>query len=428
MGVNFFLTDKNKKKTSIYSVVRYKSERYKKAVGESIETAYWNDGWSREVKDYPHGKSVNKLLERWERACNKVCDRYTELVTVPDEATFWKEVDLELSGKTKEYTFLDYFADYIEQIKIKYKDRTITSYKTSLGKLQKYQEEKKITLRFEMINVAFYNNFQAWVYEQDQSANYFGCIIKHVKKVYKEARKAGYHKLYGTSDDEFISIKLPSDAVYLNEKELLDIYNLEFTVEKLKELFPEIDKKPQNVRNKIESYSIVRNKFLIGACTALRVSDYNRLDECNVSDDFVRIKPQKVGEEDVVIPMHWMMKEILESGFDISTRVSDQKINEHIKEICHLAGITKLIQITRNEGGKKVPYTFHKYELVTTHTCRRSGATNMYKAKIPAISIMKITGHKSEKDFMKYIKITAEENAELLADHAYFKKRIDERE
>lgn len=428
MGVNFYLTNKDKEKTSIYVVVRFKSERYKKAVGESIETKYWNDGWSREVKDYPHGKAINKKLKKLKNACEGVCDKHIEDISIPDEPTFWKEVDLELTGKTKEYTFLDYFADYIEQIRHKFKENTIISYETSLSKLKKYQEEKKTTLKFESINIAFYNSLQAWVYGQGQSANYFGCIVKHVKKVYKEARKAGHHRLYGTSDDEFISIKLPSDAVYLNEKELLAIYNLEFSAEKLKELFPDIDKKPQNLKNKIKSYTVVRNKFLIGGCTALRVSDYNRLNECNVSSEFVRIKPQKVGEEDVVIPMHWMMKEILESGFDISTPISDQKINEHIKEICHLAGITQLVQITRNEGGKKVPYTFKKYELVTTHTCRRSGATNMYKAGIPTLSIMKITGHKSERDFLKYIKISAEENAELLKKHDYFTKRIDERE
>ena len=427
MGVNFYLTDKSKEKTSIYVVVRYKSKRYKKSVGESIETVYWNDGWSREVKDYPHGKAINIKLKKIERACDTVCDRYTELVSVPDESTFWKEVDFALTGKTNEYTFLDYFVEYIEQVKHKFAERTITSYETSLWKLRNYQEEKRITLKFESININFYNSFQAWVYEQGQSANYFGCIIKHVKKVYKEARKAGLHRLHGIDDDEFKSIKLPSDAVYLNENELLDIYNLEFTVEKLKEIFPDIDKKPQNVRNKIESYKVIRDKFLIGACTALRVSDYNRLDDCNLSNGVVRIKPRKVGEENVVIPMHWMMKEILKHGFDISSRVSDQKINKHIKEICHLAGITQAVQITRNEGGKKMPYTFPKYELVTTHTCRRSGATNMYKAGIPSISIMKITGHRSEKDFLKYIKISAEENAELLSKHDYFTKRIDER-
>ncbi|MFQ8804876.1 MAG: hypothetical protein ACLR8Y_06890 [Alistipes indistinctus] len=58
--------------------------------------------------------------------------------------------------------------------------------------------------------------------------------------------------------------------------------------------------------------------------------------------------------------------------------------------------------------------------MVKTHTARRSGATNMYLAGIPTIAIMKITGHKTEKEFMKYIKITEEESAMELMNHPYF--------
>lgn len=423
MATNFFLANKDKQKSNIDVIVRFQGQRYKRSTGLSVEVAYWNNGYCREIREYSHGKAVNRALKKIENACDNVCNLFIERMETPAACDFWKEVDLVLTGNTKEFTFLEYFKEYIKQNRHKYADRTILSYETSLYKLMTYQKEKETILTFQSINLNFYNNFQAWVYNQGQSANYFGCIIKHVKKVYKEARKAGHHNLYYTNDDEFKSLKLPSDAVYLNDKELLSIYNLEFTVEGLSGIFPGIEKKPQNSRNKIASYEVIRNKFLIGACTALRVSDYNRLAECNLLDGFVRIKPQKVGEEDVVIPMHWMMREILERGFNISIRVSDQKINKHIKEICQLAGITQPVQITRNEGGKKIPYTFSKYDLITTHTCRRSGATNMYKAGIPTISIMKITGHKSEKDFLKYIKISAEENAELLANHPFFKKR-----
>ena len=58
-----------------------------------------------------------------------------------------------------------------------------------------------------------------------------------------------------------------------------------------------------------------------------------------------------------------------------------------------------------------------KYQLLTTHTARRSFATNLYLSGFPSISIMKITGHTTEKSFMKYIKITPTENAKLLQLH-----------
>jgi integrase len=58
--------------------------------------------------------------------------------------------------------------------------------------------------------------------------------------------------------------------------------------------------------------------------------------------------------------------------------------------------------------------------IATTHTARRSFATNAFLAGLPTISIMKITGHKSESQFMKYIKVTGEQNARLLLEHSHF--------
>jgi integrase len=111
---------------------------------------------------------------------------------------------------------------------------------------------------------------------------------------------------------------------------------------------------------------------------------------------------------------------MIADGFDISTPVSDQKINKHIKEVARLAGITQPVEGAKLIDHRAVVGFYPKCDLITTHTARRSAATNMYKAGIPTISIMRITGHTTEKSFMKYIKITAEENAELMARNAFF--------
>ena len=84
------------------------------------------------------------------------------------------------------------------------------------------------------------------------------------------------------------------------------------------------------------------------------------------------------------------------SSIDLNKRVSDQKINKHIKEIARMAGIDEEVTINRNIGGRNVQETHKKYELVCSHTARRSFATNAYKAGVPTIAIMKITGHTKE--------------------------------
>ena len=85
-----------------------------------------------------------------------------------------------------------------------------------------------------------------------------------------------------------------------------------------------------------------------------------------------------------------------------------------------MVGIDTPISTSRTEGNRLIERVAPKWQLVTNHTARRSGATNMYIAGIPSISIMKLTGHTTERSFLKYIKISQEENANLLASHAFF--------
>jgi integrase len=143
-----------------------------------------------------------------------------------------------------------------------------------------------------------------------------------------------------------------------------------------------------------------------------------------MENGFFRIKPVKGTQKntDVIIPVHWVIKEIIDKGFDWEKKVYDTKINKAIKPICMMAGIKNNVSVSRTEGGKLITTTHQKWELVTTHTARRSAATNMFKSGIPSLSIMMITGHRTEKSFLKYIKISQEENAEILSTHKFFKK------
>ena len=70
--------------------------------------------------------------------------------------------------------------------------------------------------------------------------------------------------------------------------------------------------------------------------------------------------------------------------------------------------------MTRTVGGKLVTETFEKWEQVSSHTGRRSFCTNMYKRGLPTLMIMSVSGHKTEKSFLKYIKVKQSEHAEMM--------------
>ena len=161
--------------------------------------------------------------------------------------------------------------------------------------------------------------------------------------------------------------------------------------------------------------------------TAQRFSDYSTINEGNIrilesGQRVIDLKQQKTGNH-VVIPVRPELQAILDKYENRLPKAYEQKVNKFIKEVAREAGITEKIEVSYVQNGEKKTHLVEKCDLVKTRTARRSGVTNMYLAGIPTIAIMKITGHKTEKEIMKYIKITEEQTAMELMNHPYFSGR-----
>ena len=161
----------------------------------------------------------------------------------------------------------------------------------------------------------------------------------------------------------------------------------------------------------------MRDLFLIGAYTGLRFSDFTSITADNIRFNTLHIEQQKTGKP-VSIPMHPIVLNIWKKyGGQLPKVISNQKFNDYLKEVCKLAGIDSIEQKSITKGGMRLKKSYKKYELVSSHTARRSFATNLYLSGFPTLSIMQITGHRTETAFMKYIKVTANQHASLLRKH-----------
>ena len=193
------------------------------------------------------------------------------------------------------------------------------------------------------------------------------------------------------------------DNVYLSEAEIKKIYELDLSG--------------------FTNLEIIRDVFLCGCYTAQRFSDYSRITKDMISEDsgrkVVKLTQQKTGEQ-VIIPIRPELETILKKYDYTLPHTWEQKVNEHIKDIAKLAGIKEKVSYEEKKGGISVKQSLPKNQLIKTHTARRSGCTNMYLAGVPTIGIMKISGHKTEREFLKYIKISKQQNADILSNHPYF--------
>lgn len=170
----------------------------------------------------------------------------------------------------------------------------------------------------------------------------------------------------------------------------------------------------------------VRDLFVIGCYTGLRFSDLININSTHIKGNSFQILTRKTSER-VVIPIHPIVREIIKRyGDDFKFEFTQSWYNETIKHIARDAGIDDDITIERRAGDglvetKIVP----KWKLISSHTGRRSFATNLYLSKTnsPVYHIMLITGHKTEESFFRYIRISKEENAKQLLKHPFYAER-----
>ena len=420
MAVTFVLLHKDRAVSSIAIYISVCGKEYKKSIGESTQVSLWNKRKKRikVTAASPDAELANARIDAWETAAEKALRMFRESGSVPGRDELFRLIDsLRLPRQEKaredgQAYVTDYFERYIARYSETRSENRIKQYMLTRNVLKRYEEETGKRLSFRDITQDFHNAFTGWFYSKGYTDNYLGSVIRILRCVYDEAREIdGLHDGHAVRTKNFTAPRREVENIYLTTDELMRLHSLKI------ESYPEL---PANkVAPRARAYSQARDFFLIGAFTGLRFSDIANLRPESISDDVIRVRTIKTGQL-VVIPVHPVVREIIDSGYNFSCKMYDQKVNSYIKEVARMAGLDQKMTINKERGGRDVRLTVPKYELISTHTARRSFATNAYKAGVPTIASMKITGHTSESTFLKYIKISKEENASLLMNHSFF--------
>lgn len=310
-------------------------------------------------------------------------------------------------GKVKEkaVTFHAFFEEYIEACKTRMNPKrggqvvtyyTRREYARTLYYIEQYEKSRGLPpLGFDDIDQDFLSGFVAFLQGLNKATNTIAHKVISIKAVMRAAVERGLTinerwRFFRNSTEQ-------TEAVALNEEELGRIHDHDFSDD------PRLDR--------------VRDLFLVGCWTGLRFSDVTRIRRENISDGMIIITQSKTNDM-VAIPVHPVFQEIWEK-YDgcLPTDISNQKFNDYIKEVCAAVNIKDSVLKSITKGGRKVTTRYEKWQLVSSHTARRSFATNLYRSGFPSISIMQITGHKTETAFLKYIKVSKQEHAALLAEH-----------
>ena len=174
------------------------------------------------------------------------------------------------------------------------------------------------------------------------------------------------------------------------------MYKVTFTNEELTAI--------NNLDLKRDSLINARKWLIIGVNTAMRGNDLLNLtlNEFDIEKKLLKKQQQKT-KSFAYIPILPPVQEILK---DFPHKISLQKFDKYLKEICELAGMTNLVISTKSVNttkGRRVKVVKDKkYTFCSSHMFRRSFITKYY-GKLKNQEIMKVSGHKSEREFLGYV-------------------------
>lgn len=401
-----------------------------------IKPKHWDNITGRAIEDPKRNPDLkgNPLLQIQLRNINKEVEKtlntfiwvmesfkMRNIQPMADQvkAEMMKEMNREQVENKRTFTnfvsFIDFFITLCREGSIlnskgaKLVPGSIRNYLSTQSAIKRYSREHRSKLTLESINMEFYNDFVSYLTEAKHSRGQYrpsviGKFIKNIKVFMRYAYENGYTLNDDFKKKDFKVFHEDVESIYLNEEELETIYHLEL---------------PDNQAQ-------VRDGFLISCYTGLRYSDIARLEKkhINFQEDTITIVTQKTATR-VIIPIHPIVKEIFEKYGDQPPQIQcNQATNRMLKKICRKALITEKIMVMETTGGIRKEVTHEKCEMVTSHTARRSFASNASKRGVPSLAIMQITGHKTESSFMRYIRISKEENAKMLLNHEFFRATV----
>lgn len=448
---HFYLKDRNSTKpTPINFSVSAGGMRKRAGIGESILPQWWDEenecaieSTRQKKAERALSKRVNKNLNRLRSELDDLFRDYNAIEKLTPNHTDGEDyllnlfadalniingqlVSEEKEDKESRKTPTKFFEEFIERWSrepnqrtgIVPKEETIWNYKNTLRRYKDYIADNQLKDSFAIFDGTFQAKFDEYLMnEQELSMNSIVGTHSQLKTMLREAKSQKY--LHNDAFLHWSSKTINFTHVYLTDDELNRLFNLKLTDEIRKE-------------NNIGSESHIEETldlFIISARTGLRFSDLCHIDTAlwNMEEgkETLTILVQKTSDR-LSIPLHHQVIAIYNKyGGNIPVPVDKSRYNEQIRLCAKIAGINQPIETFVWEKGRPVFKVKEKHELISSHTGRRSFATNLYLVCKSPHYVMNLTGHKTEENFKRYICVDQAEMAEVVRKYINLDKSTD---
>lgn len=382
--------------------VSFNSERLDILTGYSIDADKWDTGTQRVKKGFYNKKKerysdINSYLNKAAYEMNEAFKEFEIEDRLPTKAEledlFNKRMNR--SGPSSRPKVKSKFWDAMREFKATESVKQSWQYSTlqKFEALEKHIRTYKPQPRFEDFDDKGITQFIVTLREQENLSN--ETVLKqlgYLKWFLKWAAANKYHSVMDFKDYRPHLTTTKKKVIFLTVEEIRQLIATEIPPEK-------------------KYLERVRDVFVFCCFTGLRHSDVYNLKRSDIKSDSIEITTKKTADS-LVIDLNDVSKQILEKykGFGFPDNkalpvISNQKMNEYLKELCKMAGLNEEIRETVYRGSERIDTVYPKYELIGTHAGRRSFICNCLAQGIPVNVVMKWTGHSDYKVMKPYIDV-----------------------
>jgi len=364
---------------------------------QRILPKFWDNDKQKAKRNFSYSNELNTYLEKFKEKTNI---RIMKLLSDDIDYSFEEFRDLLLNAPSKNKDEIIQNIDlFLEAKKNIYTDGSKQKYRTLKMHLENFTKEYDYILTYNNFDLNFFDKFTDYAINKLKLNNntlhkYIGLLTSFINWSIERELTTINH----TSKFKIKGFK--TQIVALSESELNQIEELDTSA------LPYLDR--------------VKDFFLFSIYTGARFSDVSNVEYKDIDMKKKVWKLRTIKTRDLIeIPLSEKAISIINKYKDnpkFLPSITNQKYNNYIKELCKRADISEQVTITSYQGTKRKENTHYKYELISSHTARRTFVTLSLMKGIPAEIIMNVTGHKDYKSFAKYIKLNKESTKKIVQD------------
>lgn len=377
---------------------------YEEGLQERIKTKHYilpSEWTGSEVnKKLQHAQYINAKVNGIVLSIQDHFNKNTDLTPVELKAWF-------LGDKNEiKFTPVTYYDHYLKEAragrilnkrtKEPLSPNTIKAMNTSFHYVEKFYAFKKFS--FEQINQEWFDLFVSFMRSLGLGQNTIVKGIKHFKIIKAHAKG----RVHNNEFKDYSVQAVKSQKIRLTPEEVEAVINLDLSDSP--ELIPE------------------HERFQVAYNLILRFGDTVTISEKNIvtrdKRHYLSAFTQKTRKE-ILLPIRKSVYKILKAN-NFKIKAVNSASNENLKKLGMKAKINSNVTITEFKNGVKEETVYKKYQLMETHTTRRSAARNLYDAKLDPFIIMTLGGWKSLKQLLEYINIDLDFAASKAVEHPFF--------